>query len=613
MFADGGFTDDGDDALDGSSDPYAYDSEDFSSSSSPVAIDSGAASPTSSGNVRSADPLPGSTVPLRYFGDPASAPRDAISRAVDYESNPSAYGANPKSNFWRRLGGALIDTAGTWGAGFGVPRGITHHLANDVRYGADAAHQQEDYYQNLPMIRDAAAMEERRQQLAQQQKNQDLQRQYQLLQIQNQKDFHDDSVANRQMTTRQMAETKAAGEGYQPLPQALPSLNTTESLPGTDISLPLNTGGMSPEQQIPKGWTPRNLPAAPGLPAERGMVPPPHNDWPVISPEMADQLNSLGVKGVQSGVKVDPRVYDAYQATIRQQVKEPPITKEIEQRTVIADQLKLTGRDRTAYIATGKFAEYPPSYTVKVGAEDDKRALRKATNDAFRAAGGDWNRVMEMARAGLVNPDFASDIFDQAEKMSKLPADAQRRVASADATSDQVNVAVQAIREFVASHPDLVGSGIKDPVTGIKRWAETKLGIEPADIGAVDAALESAAALQPGQHNFRSIQALSEFKKALGIDPRTGKADGSRAWLVNPEKAIGALQGVSNFNQSLKQNIQRAGHQIPTGSPLTSPTTNTSAPPAVGTIQDGYRFKGGNPADQKNWEPVTNASQAPTR
>jgi hypothetical protein len=27
-------------------------------------------------------------------------------------------------------------------------------------------------------------------------------------------------------------------------------------------------------------------------------------------------------------------------------------------------------------------------------------------------------------------------------------------------------------------------------------------------------------------------------------------------------------------------------------------------PPAVGTVQDGYRFKGGNPADQKNWEKV---------
>lgn len=248
----------------------------------------------------------------------------------------------------------------------------------------------------------------------------------------------------------------------------------------------------------------------------------------------------------------------------------------------------LTGSERVAARAAGVDPDNPQGWTQgdaqKVQTElarqslasrpvvinqgvEDKRAQRAAMNAAFQAAGGDWNKVMDNARAGKVDPNYATDIFDQAEKMTKLPGDAQRRVASADATSDQVNTAVQAIDEFTKSHPDLVGSGFADPVTGIKRWIETKTGTEPPEIGAVDAALESAAALQPGQHNFRSVQALSEFKKALGIDPRTGKADGSRAWLVNPAKAKSALKSVADFNQRLKQDIQRTGGQIPTGPP----------------------------------------------
>lgn len=35
----------------------------------------------------------------------------------------------------------------------------------------------------------------------------------------------------------------------------------------------------------------------------------------------------------------------------------------------------------------------------------------------------------------------------------------------------------------------------------------------------------------------------------------------------------------------------------------------TGGAPAVGTVQGGYRFKGGNPADRNNWEPVMNRGQ----
>jgi hypothetical protein len=35
-----------------------------------------------------------------------------------------------------------------------------------------------------------------------------------------------------------------------------------------------------------------------------------------------------------------------------------------------------------------------------------------------------------------------------------------------------------------------------------------------------------------------------------------------------------------------------------------APTAAPTGAPAVGTVMQGYRFKGGNPADKNNWEKV---------
>ncbi|HXI85269.1 MAG TPA: hypothetical protein VNL17_14405 [Verrucomicrobiae bacterium] len=193
--------------------------------------------------------------------------------------------------------------------------------------------------------------------------------------------------------------------------------------------------------------------------------------------------------------------------------------------------------------------------------QQEKISENRAINQAFNDAGGDWNKVLDNVRAGKY-PDYGSQIADHAQKMAKLPSDSARRVASADATVDQVKEAIDAVKRFTTAHPDLVGPAINPtnpmqshPLNALTRRAVTAAGAEPADIGEVDTALESALALQPGQHNFRSQSALDNFKKAAGVDPRTGKADGSRGWLVNPDKVISALQGISDFNQKLKRDI----------------------------------------------------------
>jgi hypothetical protein len=61
----------------------------------------------------------------------------------------------------------------------------------------------------------------------------------------------------------------------------------------------------------------------------------------------------------------------------------------------------------------------------------------------------------------------------------------------------------------------------------------------------------------------------------------------------------------SNVTEDLRSEAQSRGLTIP-GEPFTPEAPNAGTPqmPAPGTVMDGYRFNGGDPADQRNWTPV---------
>lgn len=86
------------------------------------------------------------------------------------------------------------------------------------------------------------------------------------------------------------------------------------------------------------------------------------------------------------------------------------------------------------------------------------------------------------------------------------------------------------------------------------------------------------------QASFAAIdrrQDAEDVKKAL--DTAISDVEGAR---VRMREA---------YNDTYSYREQRGGG---------APAPAAPKPPAVGTVQDGYRFKGGNPADQKNWEKV---------
>lgn len=61
---------------------------------------------------------------------------------------------------------------------------------------------------------------------------------------------------------------------------------------------------------------------------------------------------------------------------------------------------------------------------------------------------------------------------------------------------------------------------------------------------------------------------------------------------------------MKDWREAYKTSQKAATQPVQQAAPAatTQPAQQPKAPPAAGDIQDGYRFKGGNPADPKNWE-----------
>jgi hypothetical protein len=66
------------------------------------------------------------------------------------------------------------------------------------------------------------------------------------------------------------------------------------------------------------------------------------------------------------------------------------------------------------------------------------------------------------------------------------------------------------------------------------------------------------------------------------------------------KNAAGAVRDSKNrIREAYDMTYEYRGNAAPASTPPPAPK-----PPAVGTVQNGYKFKGGNPADKNNWEKV---------
>jgi len=88
---------------------------------------------------------------------------------------------------------------------------------------------------------------------------------------------------------------------------------------------------------------------------------------------------------------------------------------------------------------------------------------------------------------------------------------------------------------------------------------------------------------------------LGPASAAAFINTMTGPAD-----VATKQKALNdIIIQVKSFNDSQRANITRTDPNA-----LPEVGKQAGAPPKPGDVVDGYRFKGGDPSDQKNWEKV---------
>lgn len=100
-----------------------------------------------------------------------------------------------------------------------------------------------------------------------------------------------------------------------------------------------------------------------------------------------------------------------------------------------------------------------------------------------------------------------------------------------------------------------------------------------------------------------SNEMLRTARKSLGLDkPLANQADS----IARLDMAITQLEQQQRFLQSATSTGaigQMTTIGVP-GAPAPAPPPTAGAVPAVGAIEDGHRFRGGDPADPANWEVV---------
>ncbi len=157
-----------------------------------------------------------------------------------------------------------------------------------------------------------------------------------------------------------------------------------------------------------------------------------------------------------------------------------------------------------------------------------------------------------------------------------VPTQQQRNASERSETMMDIDARIRKALQ----NPELrKGTG---PLAGRLSEIQNRLGTLPHDLSELKNDLVSYGAFQAGLHPVRGIGGIEYFDKVMGGLGQT------------PEELLGKLDS----NKATAESVQRvAGKRGGTNGGGANSI-------AVGTVEDGYRFKGGDPKLQSSWEKV---------
>lgn len=188
----------------------------------------------------------------------------------------------------------------------------------------------------------------------------------------------------------------------------------------------------------------------------------------------------------------------------------------------------------------------------------------------------DGNPVLFNAKTGQTKaPPAGLEKSGTFAKNAKPTADEQRRADLAENLNENLGT----LRDIVTRRPELFG-----PLAG--RWAELKqkFGSDDPDLATLQTIEHQIGMAQISAHGMRSAQGIQAAGDSILNHLHSG-----------PHGVIAAIDAAQNSVKTFSGDVENKGK--PKGG-------GQNSGPAVGAIENGYRFKGGDPKSQSSWEKV---------
>lgn len=240
---------------------------------------------------------------------------------------------------------------------------------------------------------------------------------------------------------------------------------------------------------------------------------------------------------------------------------------------------------------------------------------------AVIAGDRDWQVGLARSKSGsqLIEavkrrvPELAKEMGLQPQDIGTVRA----QKAALDKTLKELTVRSEAI-ELFASKVE------KDMKTFDALLDKASLGIPTIVSRPINVLRREFSSPELAQLDLAAKQVATEYERlitggALSIAQLHVGAQEDARKLINGDMTPKQARAVMETMNAEMQNARAAAHEsrkrvsdqmrnLGTGAPDTGgaapAATGKPAPPAVGTVKSGYRFKGGNPADKANWERV---------